>query len=426
MSVFDIKQMQEERGSIYNEMTGMSSEVALQKRSFTPEEDSKWSQLNDRDIELKAKIDTQYKLDNMPKPDSVMQRSVEDAVKSQVRTTGASEYDCDRAIQGWLCRSVGEQVPEECLRSAAKLQMNIQTGTLQTPSRRDQTVGTVGSGGYLVPTAAFGGLERKTLAYGGLESFCKVIRTSQGNPLPWIVNDDTGNSGSIKAELVASTNTSMAFTKPSLSSWRVTSSVFKFSKELLRDSEFNFQELIEDALAERLERKTSALYVNGAGTTEHTGIVTQVTGDSGVVLASATAITYLELLAALHSVDPSYRKNPSCGWVFNDNALMNIKKLVDSAGKPMWAQDLAGGQPDKLLNHSYHVIQEMPSIGTSAVKAIMFGDWSKVIIRRVGNIDIQTAKELYYLEYALGVSANLFSDILLTNTSAIKFVTSKT
>lgn len=418
MSYFESKKLREERFAVVTQMTDMAAEVKKSERAMSVDEMATWDNLDNAQKDLMSKIDTAERFLSLPKEEEAP------VVKfaPELRSSAVSDYDCNQAVRGFLLRNAGENVPEECLRSANKLKLNINTSNMAT-SFRHQTVGTVADGGHSVLTGAFIGFEKAMLEYGGMDSFCRILNTSQGNPLPLLMADDTANVGVIRAELASTGNVNFALSRGVINSYRVSSAVFKVSKELLRDSEINISSYISEILAERLARKASGLYISGGGTTEPLGIEGQAV-TSGVTLASSTTISYGELNAIYHSIDPSYRKNAS--WMFNDNCLSILKGVVDTTGRPLWVASLTQGAPDSLLGKPLHIVQEVKSIGTSNVKSMYFGDFSKVTIRKVGGVEIQTLNELYALDNAVGVVANFTTDILVTQTAAVKFVTSKT
>lgn len=418
MGYFSSKALREERFAIVNQMTDLAAEVKKSERAMNSDELAKWDQLDAAQKDLMAKIESAERFASLPKEESEPQTRF----VNEFKAVDVSDYDCNQVVRGFLCRNAGLEIPEECVRSANKMKLNINSQFMPT-SFRDQTIGSAGTGGNAVLTGAFIGFEKMMKAYGGLDSFCSILNTSQGNPLPLLMGDDTTNLGAVKAEVAATTNTALAITKGLINSYRVSSAVFMVSKELLADSEINFSSYIGEKLVERLARKASQLYVSGAGTTEPLGIAAQ-TGASGVTLASATAIAYSELNAIYHSIDPVYRANAS--WVFNDNTLSILKNAVDTTGRPLWVASLTQGAPDQLLGKPIHIVQEVPSISVSTAKAIYFGDFSKVTIRKVGGTDVQVLNELYALNNAIGVVANMRTDILNTNTSAVKYVAAKT
>jgi len=82
----------------------------------------------------------------------------------------------------------------------------------------------------------------------------------------------------------------------------------------------------------------------------------------------------------LHSIDPAYRKRGR--FMFNDNTLAYLRKIVDGESKPIWQPTITQNVPDMILGYPYTINQDMASIGANA-KSMLFGDFKNYIIRKV-------------------------------------------
>ena len=54
-------------------------------------------------------------------------------------------------------------------------------------------------------------------------------------------------------------------------------------------------------------------------------------------------IIYDDLVDLVHSVDPSYRDALTCAFMTNDSLLKVLRKLKDTAGRPIWTPSYDGG-----------------------------------------------------------------------------------
>ena len=117
-----------------------------------------------------------------------------------------------------------------------------------------------------------------------------------------------------------------------------------------------------------------------------------VNAGTGVTCASASAITYNELLDLQHSVDPAYRANAK--FMMHDSTLKVLRKLVDSQNRPIFQQDITGNSPGTLLGWPIVINQDIASIATTA-KVIVAGDFSKYIIRDVTDFTLLRLEERY-------------------------------
>jgi HK97 family phage major capsid protein len=116
----------------------------------------------------------------------------------------------------------------------------------------------------------------------------------------------------------------------------------------------------------------------------------------GKTAASATAITAAELLDLIHSVDRAYRVGPKVGFMLNDLTLAAIKKLTLGASDatPLWVPSVRDGEPDTIWGHQYWVNNDIDTIATGK-KTILFGDFSKYLVRKVAGMRMLRMEERY-------------------------------
>ena len=126
------------------------------------------------------------------------------------------------------------------------------------------------------------------------------------------------------------------------------------------------------------------------GTTGNRGVVTMA--PVGVTAASEAAITDIELVDLVHSVDPAYRGQAE--FMFNDQTLRELKKLRDAEGRPLWLPGIAVREPDTILGYRYVINTHMPVMEPGA-KSVLFGDFSKYYIRDVMDITLVRLDEVY-------------------------------
>jgi len=215
-----------------------------------------------------------------------------------------------------------------------------------------QGVGTDGAGGFLVPDIMRDKIIERLKAFGGLAGVVEEITTTGGETMRWPVIDDTANTGVIAAEgtAPASAGADLVFTEKELKAFKYVAPgtgqlPLRVSVELLQDSAFDIEGLVTRKLGERIGRSQAAHWVTGNGTTEPFGI------DTGTTFAfTGATLTYLELLAAVHAVDPAYR--PDAKWSFNDATLQQLEGIVDTTGRPLLnnaADGINVGRSNQLL-----------------------------------------------------------------------------
>jgi len=286
---------------------------------------------------------------------------------------------------------------------------------------RAQTVGTPSAGGYTVPTELSNQIIVSMKAWGPMydEDICTVITTTGGGPIDIPTIDDTSVPVAQHTEAGAVTDdggSDATFGKKTLNAYAYDTEWVKFSWELAQDSIFNFETLLGDLLGQRLGRRANTELTTGDGTGDPNGIVTAST--LGKTTASATAVTYDEIIDLVHSVDPAYRQSPKVRFMFNDLTLGALRKLKDGDGRYIWTQgDVQKGVPGSILGYRYSINQAMDGL-TAAKKAMLFGDFGKYFVRKVGGIVMFVARERFAPD--IGLLGLIRLDGELGDTAAVK------
>jgi len=281
---------------------------------------------------------------------------------------------------------------------------------------RAQTT-TVGAGGYTVPTDLANAVDKTLKAWGPMynEDICTVITTSSGNPLDFPKIDDTAVAVAQHSEAAAMTDdggVDATFTKLTLGAFAYDTEWVQISMELLQDSAINIEQFLGELLGERLARRVNSELTVGDGTGDPLGIVAAST--LGVTAVSQTAVTFDELLDLYHSVDPAYRASPKARWMFNDTTLKAIRKLKGGDGQYIWQMgDVRTGAPGTLFDKPYSVNQACVN-GATGTKPIVFGDFGKYYVRKVGAPVIGVRREYYWPNIGLAGVVRLDGDLIQT------------
>ncbi|KFL25065.1 capsid protein, partial [Devosia sp. 17-2-E-8] len=169
-------------------------------------------------------------------------------------------------------------------------------------------------------------------------------------------------------------------------------------------------------LGERLGRKANTELTIGDGNGDPQGIV--VGSTLGVTAAAVAAITYDEVIDLVHSVNPAYRASPKVGFQFHDLTLKALRKLKDGEGRYIWsAGDVQKGVPSTILGYNYRINQAMDSLA-AAKKIMIFGDFGKYFVRKVGGIHLFVARERFAPD--IGLLGMIRLDGRLGDTAAVK------
>ena len=385
-------ELRQKRAKIVEEMHDLTS-----KTSFPAEAEARWSDLDKEQRALESqitKIESTEKLaEEMrqftpPPANQVGETRSDEQKKEELRAKAFNAY----LRGGW---------------SAIERNAELRVYTPLTTTTGAQ-------GGFEVPTGFQKELEVKLKAFGGMRSVARILNTSIGNTINWPTMDDTANSGRWLSENSAVSQTNPAFGQVNLVSNLASSDQVLLSIQLLNDSAFDMQGELTDAFSIRLARLTNAAYTNGTGSGQPTGIMNVAgigsvagVGDPQTGNTATNSIGVDDLVNVQAAVDAAYRKNGT--YQFSDSTFNKLRKLKDSLGHPLWQVDLAAGVPDKILNRPYVVNFDMPNIGAGN-KPVVYGDFSKYIIRDVGALEVVRYNELYMPNHQIGFQAYLRTD----------------
>ncbi len=406
---------------LINEAREVLNRADTDSRDLTAEEQQQFDQLHDEADNLKAQADAQHEADQQAAQRVNRQQESERALRelnspidlNKFRGSVASaepldfsgapnDRDFSLALNGWFRQQVSDPLPiEESHQDAAALcGINLASPTLHInlsdtfgfkAVRESQFVNalesqTLGSGGALIPEGFVAMLERAALRFGGMLQVADVIRTAEGNALPWPTVNDTTNTGRQLGEGVAVTTLDPVFKQQILNAYKFTSDEVLVSSELLQDSAIDLASLLADILGERLGRIQNQKFTTGTGAATPEGIITGAV--QGKLTASATAIAADEIFDLQHSVDPAYRSDPSTGWMLHDSILAVIRKIKGSDNNYLFQPGLQAGVPGTLLGQQFTINQDMASSVAADNKTILYGQLNKYKIRQVRDVTV--------------------------------------
>ena len=405
MSIDKMQDLQEER----NRLASQIQELGERQADWSAEDREKWDVLNseyDRvDEERNA---TQEALNVAAKLDALKgaeERANYEAEKAgDGRVTEAVKRD---AMRAWALFQSGVNLSPEQREAAHRCGVDPRQSYFEYNLRsnapryshngygkelRAQATSPASAGGNLIPEGFSASLEQALLQYGGIRRVANVMRTASGNDLPMPTVNDTSNKGALLAENTQVSEQDVTYGSVTLGAYKLTSKLVRISSELMQDAAFDMGSQLGSLIGERLARGASEYFVTGTGSSEPQGVVT---GSSlGVTAASATAVTFDEIIDLINSVDPAYQASASFGLAMNNSTKAAIRKLKDSNGQYLWQAGLTASDPDTILGKPVVVLQEMASIATGN-KTILAGDMSKFVIRDAGPVRLARMDERY-------------------------------
>ncbi|MFA7308254.1 MAG: phage major capsid protein [Hyphomicrobium sp.] len=369
---------------------------------------------------LEKQIEREERVSSVEKREEERRAKQRPVLGEGIETSGADDGD-KISYRSAFHRYV--QVAGDLSALSAEERAVLQAGAAPRETRAQTTTGGSGAaGGYTIPTELSNQLIRTMKMWGPMydEDICTVMNTTGGNPIDIPTIDDTSVPVAAHTEAGSVTDdggSDATFGKKSLGAFAYDTEWVKFSWELAQDSIFNFETLLGDLLGQRLGRRANTELTTGAGSTSGpNGIVTAST--KGKDAAAAAAVTYDELIDLVHSVDPAYRQSPKVRFMFNDKTLGALRKLKDGEGRYIWTQgDVQGGVPGNILGYRYSVNQAMADVAAGN-KSIVFGDFGKYFVRKVGGVVMFVARERFAPD--IGLLGLIRLDGELGDTAAVK------
>lgn len=265
-----------------------------------------------------------------------------------------------------------------------------------TAPQNAQGTDTGPGGGYLVPDAFRQKLVDRMKAFGGLANVVEELVTTTGENLLWPTIDDTASTGEVVDEGgTFSGGADLVFGEETLGAYQYMTGgaggvPIRLSLRLMQDAAIDVEGLVSGKLGTRMARIQATHWVTGTGVKQPQGIVT---GKTGIEIASASLVTYADLVHFVHQVDPAYRDNAR--WAFNDASLEVIRTIEDDNGRPILkgstegAATGAGGET--LLGYPVTIDQAFANLNKSSntVNWGVFGDlFAAYVLRRVRDVAI--------------------------------------
>ncbi|MFQ5439685.1 MAG: phage major capsid protein, partial [Paracoccaceae bacterium] len=253
------KELREKRAPLAVEIKRLADLVNDENRDFTAEEKEKWETVNQEYNDLTRQIELAERAEAVaadqvtpvapppaiPGRDDMSGRQVDDDGDNQAPT----EEDRSLALQAW-CRSQSgislderhERAAQVCGVNPLARHLDISLHNMSEVRALSAEVGA--SGSYTVPEGFVNSLELALLQFGGMRAVADIMRTSEGNDIPWPTSDDTGNTGAQIGENTAVTEQDVAFKQTLFKAYKYTSKLVKVPVELLEDSAFDIASLL--------------------------------------------------------------------------------------------------------------------------------------------------------------------------------------
>lgn len=357
----NLKELAEQRAEYVAEMQKILDEAKAEKRAMDEDEKSKFDELEKKIKSIDATIAAEQRARDL----SLKVITPEKQKKTQEEEQRAQEEAEERAFIAFI---KGQNVEER----AGEIQL------------------TQGNNGSIVPTHIANKIIKKVKDMVPYMTICEVINTNGKLSVPVYTEDETN---AVKADYIDE-GTELVdnvgkFKTIDLNGY-VVGALALISKKLIANTDINIVDFIVERVAEAMAEKLEEEYTSG--TTKIKGVIstTQV-----VKTASATTITYDELVSLKHSIKQRYRNKAV--WIMSPATYTAICKLKDNNGQPYFKED-----EYKILGRPVYESDSMPEIGAGK-KPIVFGDPSGYTIKATTSIELTVLREKFATKNMIGV-----------------------
>lgn len=277
--------------------------------------------------------------------------------------------------------------------------------------------GTDTSGGFLVPDEFSDELVAALTDQNIFRQIARIVQTSRDKlkvpvatavgAASWIDENDTvPESDSVFGQIT-------------LSAYKL-GTLMRASTELIEDSAFNIQQYIAAEFARRIGAKEEEAFCVGDGSGKPTGVFAATGGaQAGATAASATALTFDDVIELFYSLKPPYRVKAV--FVTSDGMLKVLRKIKDNNGQYIWQPSVKDGAPDTILGKPVYTSAYAPGIAASA-SVMAFGDFSYYWIANRRDTRFKVLNELYAEKDQVGFFATERVDGKLVLTEAVKLL----
>jgi HK97 family phage major capsid protein len=261
----------------------------------------------------------------------------------------------------------------------------------------DLSVGIDTQGGYLAPDEFERTLVQALEEHNIMRQLARLIRTSSGDlQIPVVATKGTAAWVDEAGQIPTSDG---SFGQVTLSAYKL-ATMIKVSHELLNDSAFPLESFLAQDFGRRMGTLEEEAFLVGDGTKKPTGVLN--TAQIGKTAASATAVTFDDIMDLYHSLKSPYRNKAV--FIASDLTIKALRKLKDSTSQYLWQPSVVAGTPDTVLGRPIYVSGYMPQIAATA-KVMAFGDFSYYWIADRQGRTFERLNELFSVTDQVGFKA---------------------
>jgi len=336
-------------------------------------------------------------------------------VPTLVPQSKVEPIDGTRKLQAWLKLRTGMGLTGE--EAEAVEGMKDHSEVFLVP-RADITRGSQGA--HIIPTTIADQVINELGTYSAVYRVSQVMRTATTENLKIPIVDDTGNAAMLVGTGVPMTSVDPAVSSVTLSCYTLCSKPVVVNRTVLRDSAVNLERILSQVLSDRIGRTANSYFTKGTGASEPRGLLASSGGvPTRVTTAASNAITFGEILALYFAVEEQFRTRGT--WMGNTSTILYLRSLADNDGRPLLIENPVTGMPATIFGRPVVENPDMDAIAAGK-KVLIFGDFSRYVIREIPQIRLKVLEERFAEYDAVGLMAFYDFDASLVATSNTKAI----
>jgi len=375
----------EKRGKIADKIQDMNKCLD----DFTPENEISFNNLSDEYDNLDKRVQAAEKIESVENDMNSFENTKKPIIASPEEVSKYGNTAYERAFQNYI-QSKGQ-------------------------IRNDLEVGTDAKGGYVVSESWERTLDKYLENEVVMRQVATVRKFDDTRNIP--LSTDNGTAAYMAEGGSYSTNDVTMSTV--VFGANTIGNIVKLSEELLADSFVNLTAEVGEMYGMTFGVTEETGFTSGSGSAPNpTGFLTSAT--NAVTAASATAITFDELIDLMSAVRAVYARNGL--FMMNRATAAKVRKLKDSNGQYLWQPSTSLGAPETLLGHRLVINEAMPA-STTGLKAVAFGDFKQFVIADRERLQMQILTEKYADTGEIGFKFHKRNDSKLKRAEAIQTLT---
>lgn len=355
----NLKEMEERRAEIEEEMNGLVDKAEEEKRAFTEEEENKFNELEKEKNRLNTTI-----------------KAIEDK-----RAANNKQEDNNKKND--------DKVEEE-----KRAFENYIRGIVE--ERADVNL-TVGDNGAVIPSTIANKIIKKVYDISPLYQLATKYNVKGNLTIPYY-DDSKGTVTMAYANEFSELESSNGKFKNIELKGYLAGALSKISKSLINNSQFDIVSFTINEMAESIAKWIEKELINGTdGKIQGLKEVTQE-----VTTAASNVIIPDELIDVQESIPDVYQANAV--WIMNKATRTAIRKFKDSDGNYILNRDMSAKWGYTLLGKPVYTTDNISKIEAGKT-AIFYGDMSGLAVKLSEDINIEVLREKYATQHAIGIVA---------------------